>query len=150
MSDRLGENLSGTTDASCSVMLRRIAEWAQNRGYLLAACGRGLAGLWGDGDVRVDFLPYGSSSGLVLQVRSHAPRSYASDQSDLLMDYANMWNARCDWPKAYVRSVDGELRMFADALLDCSYDIDDDGLNRFLDSSLLSLLSFHDFLTAAG
>jgi hypothetical protein len=92
-----------------------------------------LTGLW-DGD-RFWFLLLGERQE-VLQVRGRWHRTLADDRRASALLAVNDWNRERIWPKAYLRTEDGETVVYGEVSVDLEHGVTDDQLAQLVGCGL--------------
>lgn len=92
-----------------------------------------LTGTW-DGD-RFWFLLLGENHE-VLQVRGRWHRTLPEDRRAAALLAVNDWNRERIWPKAYLRSEDGELALYSEVSVDLEHGVTDDQLAQLVGCGL--------------
>ncbi len=88
-----------------------------------------LTGTW-DGD-RFWFLLLGEHQE-VLQIRGRWHRTVPEERRAAALLAVNDWNRERIWPKAYVRSEDGELALYSEVSVDLEHGATDDQLAQLV------------------
>ncbi|WP_199423773.1 YbjN domain-containing protein [Actinotalea solisilvae] len=88
-----------------------------------------LTGTW-DGD-RFWFLLLGENHE-VLQVRGRWHRTVPEERRAAALLAVNDWNRERIWPKAYVRSEEGELALYGEVSVDLEHGVTDDQLAQLV------------------
>jgi len=103
-----------------------------------------LVGLWGED--RFWFLRLGGRRE-ILQVRGRWHRTLPISQRPALLLALNDWNRDRIWPKAYLRTEDGQVAVYAEVAVDLGEGVTDDQLDAIITRGLGSGGSLFEALT---
>lgn len=112
----------------------RLASYLLSRGYRFLMDDDGdLTGTW-DGS-RFWFLLLGDHAE-ILQIRGRWHRTLPTARRTAVLLAANDWNRERIWPKAYLRTEDGETVVYGEVSVDLEHGVTDDQLAQLVGCGL--------------